>query len=317
MARLGKRPDWRRLLVVAAAVAATGAAHGRMATRSPIERGELFVPRPEYARASSLGFEAVLSDYYWLQAIQILGRERAGIGDRAPLLGRLIDVVTTLDPWVGHPYRFAAVWLTDSPESVLQANRLLERGIAHHPDDWRNRHYLGFNHFYYLGDDTTAAEVLEPAIGLPGAPRYLAVLVAKLRLHRDGLDTAATFLTELAAGTTDEYARAEYLKSLDEIEVERWARSLDEARERYRALHGRDITRVEDLLLGEKPLLRALPPAHPHFPGFRWEIDEESGRIVSSFYRSRYEPYLQGRDQERRERWRRQIEAEAGEREEG
>ena len=311
MARHGMRPGWRRLLVVAVALTATGMAHRDMDTTASIDRGELFVPRPEHARYSSLGFDAVLSDYYWLQAIQILGAERAGVGDRGPLLGRLIDVVTTLDPWVGHPYRFAAVWLTNSVEEVRQANRLLERAIAYHPDDWRNRHYLGFNHFFYLGDDATAAEVLETAVGLDRAPRYLAALVAKLRLQRGGLDTAATFLTELAASTPDEYARAKYLKALDEIEVERLARFLDEARETHRERSGRDIERVEELLLGERPVLRALPSAHPHFAGFRWILDEESGRIVSSFYGARYRPYIQKSDEERRQRWRRQLEAEA------
>jgi hypothetical protein len=274
-----------------------------MDASSTLERGERFVPTPAHARVSSLGFDALLSDYYWLQAIQILGTERAGVGERAPLLGRLIDVVTSLDPWVGHPYRFAAVWLTDSPESVRQANRLLERGIAHHPRDWRNRHYLGFNHFFYLGDDAAAADVLETAVGLPKAPRYLATLVAKLRTEGGGLETAATFLTQLAANTPDEYARAEYLKSLDEIEVERRARFLDEAREQYRERNGRDIDQIEDLLLGASPVLRALPSAHAQFPGFRWTLDEDSDEIVSSFYRARYRPYVHWMDAARRRRW--------------
>jgi hypothetical protein len=294
------RRDWRPLAIAAIAMAVTGASHRGMDGSSPLERGELFVPTPAHARASSLGFDALLSDYYWLQAIQILGAQRAGVGDSAPLLGRLIDVVTTLDPWVGHPYRFAAVWLTDSPESVRQANRLLERGIAHHPRDWRNRHYLGFNHFYYLGDDTAAAEVLETAVGLPKAPRYLAALVAKLRMEGGGLDTAATFLTELAASTPDERARAEYLKALDEIEH---ARFLDQAREQYRERNGRDIEQVEDLLLGTSPVLRSLPPAHVQLPGFRWTLDEDTDLIVSSFYRARYRPYVHWRDEARRRSW--------------
>ena len=76
------------------------------------------MPRPEQVRASTLGFDALVADYYWLQTVQIVGGERAGIGDKAPLVARLLDVVTTVDPWVGHPYRFGAVWLTDSAESV-------------------------------------------------------------------------------------------------------------------------------------------------------------------------------------------------------
>ena len=89
------------------------------------------------------------------------------------MIASLIELVTGLDPWVDHPYRFAAIWLSDAPESVRRANRLLEKSIAYHPLDWRNRHYLGFNHFYHLGDARRAADVLEPAVGLAGAPNYL------------------------------------------------------------------------------------------------------------------------------------------------
>jgi hypothetical protein len=220
-----------------------------------------------------------------------------------PLIARLIDVVTTLDPWVGHPYRFAAVWLTDSLESVYEANRLLRRGISYHPREWRNRHYLGFNHFFYLGENARAADIIETAIGLPRAPRYLAPLVAKLKQERDGLETAAAFLAGLAEETQDPYARAEYLKALDEVETERRARLLDQARIVYVKTFGRDITRVEDLVDGARPVLRALPSAHPHFGGFAWEIHEDTGEIVSSFYGARYRPREHWVDRQRRERW--------------
>jgi hypothetical protein len=294
--------------LAALAAAAAGAAHGAMDTASPVERGELFVPELRQARASSLGFANLLADYYWLQAVQIVGGEHRDVHAHAPVLARLIQLVSDLDPWVDHAYRFAAVWLTDSVESVERANALLERGIAYHPRDWRNRHYLGFNHFFYLGDDLTAAAALEGALGLPGAPRYLGALVAKLRLERDGLETAATFLAELARSTEDGYARAEYLKALDEVETERSARLLDAARAEYRRRHGRDIARVAELAAGPRALLRALPPAHPVHAGFEWELDE-GGEIVSSFYGHRYEPHVHENDRERRESWKRQVEA--------
>jgi hypothetical protein len=277
-----------------------------MDTASRLGEGEVFVPRPSRVRFSTLGFDAVIADYYWLLAVQILGGARANIDGASELVARLIDVVTTLDPWVGHPYRFAAIWLTDSLESVEAANRLLERGIAYHPDDWRNRHYLGFNHFFYLGDEQAAADAMTPALGLPGVPRYLGGLVAKMRAGHGGLETSASFLASLAANTEDEYARVEYLKALDEVATERRARRLDEAREEFRRRNGRDIERVEDLLLGSAPVLRALPPAHPQFREFRWELDPDSGEIVSSYYEGRYEMRIQASDRERRERWRQQ-----------
>jgi len=301
----------RRLVVLLVAVATTAAAHSRMDAAAKGTQGDVFVPRPAQARVSTLGFDALVSDYYWLRAVQIVGRERRGLGERSGMMARLIDLVTTLDPWVGHPYRFAAIWLVNSVDEVRAANRLLERSIAYHPRDWRNRHYLGFNYFFYLGDDSRAADWIETAVGLPHAPHYLGGLVAKLRLERDGLETAGAFVASLAESTDDEYARAAYLKALDEIETERRARRLDVARAEYRRRHGRDITRPEDLLRGPNPLLSALPQAHPHFPQFRWEIDPETNEIVSSFYGFRYSPRIQASDRQRREQWRRQVEAEA------
>ncbi len=268
--------------------------------RSGSARGDVpFVPRPEVARALSLGFDALVSDLYWLQAVQIVGSSDVP-SQHAAVLAQLIDVVTTVDPWVDHPYRFAAVWLTDSAARVQKANEILERGIAHHPDEWRNRFHLGFNHFFYLGDEATAADVLEEAAAFPEAPVYLSRLVARLRASSGGLETAGAFLLELIRESSDPYARAEYEKALDEVETERRARFLDEARRRFQERHGRDIGAVEELAQGPAPVLRALPP-EPN--GWEWVLDAESGRIVSSFYRRRYEPALHASDRERRDRW--------------
>jgi hypothetical protein len=301
-----------RLAVLVLAVTAAGLAHSRIPPVSRFGEGEVFVPRPEQARLSSLGFLALVADLHWLHAVQIVGGERGAVERHAPLLSRLLDVVTALDPWVDHPYRFAALWLTDSPERVRFANRLLARGIAYHPREWRNRHHLAFNHFYYLAEEARAAEVLEPALDLPGAPAYLGPLVAKLRVGSGGLDATALFLAQLVRDADDEYKRAEYLKELDEVQVERWARSLDAARERFRARAGRDISAVEELVRGPAPVLPALPPAHPHLEGFAWQLDPESGAIVSSYYRGRYALRIHPFDRARRERWRTAPPAEAG-----
>jgi hypothetical protein len=303
---------WWRWIAAVLAVAATVGVHSLMNTATRIDRGQLFVPEPEHARLSSLGFDTAIADYYWLQALQLVGGERGDTRKDAPLIGELIDVVTSLDPWVGHPYRFAAVWLTDSEASVRAANRLLRRGIAHEPLDWRDRYHLGFNYFFYLEENLRAAEVLEEALPLEGVPNYLGALTARLRLSHGGLEMAAAFLADLARTAQDEYARAEYLKALDEIETERRARYLDAAREEYWRRHGKDIESVEDLCRGPDAVIPQLPAAHPQFDFYEWTLDEKSGQIVSSYYGTRYELHSTPRDAERRERWRRLREQRAG-----
>ena len=104
--RVSKGVAWR-LGVLALAVTTTGFAHARMDTASHLEESELWIPDPDRASFSTFGFDALLSDYYWLMTIQLVGGERGRTEQHASLIGRLIDNVTTLDPWVDHPYRFA------------------------------------------------------------------------------------------------------------------------------------------------------------------------------------------------------------------
>jgi hypothetical protein len=272
--------------------------------------GEAFVPDPGLARLAAVGFEALVADFYWMRAVQIVGSKNGATG-RSHQIGRLLDVVTTLDPWVDHPYRFAALWMTDDAAAVRHANRLLERGIEHHPDSWLNRFYLGFNHFFYFGETAEAAVVLEPAVGMPGAPRYLGRLVARLRSEAGGgeIEAAAAFLRELHRHTDDPYVRAEYEKALDEIEVERRARLLDAARKEFQRRHGRDITSVEELARGPKRVLRALPP-EPN--GWEWKLDE-NGEIVSSYVGHRYSLRIDGTNRLRIQRFHERSEESAGE----
>jgi len=288
-----------RGLAFALLAAGTAAAHAHIATQEQTEGGELWVPLPELARIASVGFQNVVSDYHWLQALQVVGGSAGDPSQHGSLLGRLVDVVTTLDPWVEYPYRFAAVWLTDSEASVRKANALLEKAIAHHPDDWRNYYYLGFNRFFYLEENEAAAEVIEKAASLPGSPRYLPRLVARLRAGGDGLETSAGMLATLVESAQDPFEKAAYEKALDEVETERRARVLDAARAEFQRRTGRDLTRVEQLVEGPTPVLRSLPR---ELHGWEWEIDPRSGKLVSSYYHARYEPLLQSMARKERDR---------------
>jgi hypothetical protein len=297
------------VLVLAAAIAGAVAIQGSIDVPPRAERGDAFVPRPEVARLSALGFATALADYYWLQAVQIVGGSRRP-EDHGTVLGRYVDVVTTLDPHVGHPYRFAAVWLTGSQADVRHANMLLRRSFDPHPEEWRNRFYLGFNHFYYLAEWEEASQWLEAASRLRGAPPYLGRLAARLRAQEGGLDVAEAMIRELARASEDPWRRESYEEMLAEIETERRARLLDAARAAFRARHGRDLSRVDELLAGPEPILRRIP-REPHGAG--WAIDPETRQIVSTHYGRRYQPLRDGPEMRRHlYGWAIEDEAEAG-----
>ena len=295
------RTGWKRAIAALAIASAIGWAEARLPDAPSQAAEAAFVPDPALARLAAVGFEALLSDYYWMRAVQIVGSTEGPVG-RSHQIGELIDVVTTLDPWVDHPYRFAALWMTDDAAAVRKANELLERGIEHHPDKWLNRFHLGFNHFFYFGENEEAAAALGPAVAMPGAPRYLGRLVARLRSEAGGgeIEAAATFLQELLRQNPDPYKRAEYEKALDEIEAERRARLLDAARAEFERRHGRDIRAVEDLVNVAPRVLRRLPP-EPH--GWEWVLDPESGKIVSSYIGHRYSVRIDGTNRQLLERF--------------
>lgn len=279
-----------RTAIAVVALGATLAAHARVPGSAPGSERDPVVPEPDVVRVASLGFDSLLADFYWLRAVQVVGAARSNPARHAALLQRLAEVVVALDPWVDHPYRFAALWLSDDPETVQAANRILERGIAYHPTDWRNRFYLSFNHFFHLGDAEAAAIELERALGLPGAPVYFGRLVIRLRSEGGDLDAAATYLEQMFATASDDWHRIEYERALVEIETERRARRLDVARERYREQNGFDIQRVEDLAWGPHAVLWELP-GEPNGAG--WTIDETSNEIVSRQYHRRYRVHFQ------------------------
>jgi len=297
---------FRSWIVLIIAACCTGWAHARGPLEARAERGERFVPSPGVAKLAALGFDALVADYHWLQAVQIVGGSEIVEISHAHHIAKLVDVVTTLNPHVGHPYRFAAVWLDHDEELVREGNRLLRRAIEFHPDDWRQYFYLGFNHFFHLGEFEEAARVLEQAMDLAGAPAYLPRLVARLRSETQDIEVAEVFLRELLQDTREEDARAQLQVALDEIEIEYKARHLDRARQVYRTLNGTDIGSVEDLVRGSRAVLDRLPSPEPDgIPrslsrGSVWILDPETDRIVSSYLGSRYEVHFSAADRRAR-----------------
>jgi hypothetical protein len=298
-----------RWLGCALVALATALVHASMSTPSAAASGRMRVPTPARARALSFGFEPVIADYYWIQALQV-GGDSEHPEHRNETLSALMDLVTGLDPWVDHPYRFAALWLNGNLDEVHHANRLLEKGIAYHPRDWTDRFYLGYNLFFYLEDNAAAANALEEAIHLPGAPYYLGSFVTRLRASEDSLDTAVLFLQQLIAQTDDEYAKADYLDIFDEVETERRARMLDRARAEFSRRQGRDIHAPAELWSGPLRVLANAPPAHPERAGFSWKLDA-SGEIVSTFYGHRYRIHRDPSDEAERKSFRVQREGAA------
>jgi hypothetical protein len=149
----------------------------------------------EHVRRLSPGLEGVMADVYWLRTVQYFGSQKAfAVETRFDLLEPLIDITTKLDPRFELAYRYGAVFLAEPypngagrPEAAV---RLLEEGARANPSSWRIRQDIGFFLFFFLHDARKAAEVLQDASRLPGAPYWLQSSAADFLQKGGERDTA-------------------------------------------------------------------------------------------------------------------------------
>ena len=141
----------------------------------------------ETVRRMSLSFNGLVADWYWMRALQYVGTKVLNIPEHLQLdnlgqldlrlLGPFLDAATTLDPQFMEPYQYAAIVL---PEVDLQeAIRITKKGIAANPAAWRLYQHLGYI-YWQQGDFQGAGEAYGQGSALPGAPRWMEAMKARM-----------------------------------------------------------------------------------------------------------------------------------------
>ena len=137
----------------------------------------------------SLGFEGLIADWYWMQALQYLGDKIVKNQDakisldnlqalNPRLLYPLLDNATDLDPKFISVYEYGAVVLPAIDKE--QAIKFLKKGIADNPNEWRLYQHLGYI-YWRLGDFESASEIYTKGASVPKAPPFLKMMAAKTK----------------------------------------------------------------------------------------------------------------------------------------
>lgn len=169
----------------------------------------LYIKGPA-AKRMSLGFNALIADWYWMRSLQYVGRkstkvERLRLDNLSELdlklLAPLLDTAATLDPQFMAVYEYGAVVLpivsdADRDEDSIA---LLQKGIAANPQAWRLYHHLGYIH-WQRGDYKAASEAYGAGSRIAGAPSWMRNMEANM----------------MAQGATPEFAREVYRRMHDE-----------------------------------------------------------------------------------------------------
>lgn len=248
---------------------------GRWQARRSTQAG--FVLPSKFSRILAVGYKGLLSDFQMLKTITFYGervvlQEQLSEDDVLYIVAGL-DAVTDLDPYFLDPYIFTEGVLAWDAGNLDEANRILSRGMEARPEDWQIPFFIGFNYFYFLGDNATGAEYLMRASRLPGAPDFLSPLAARLGYYGGKAKTAIMFLQGILAQTSDEGLRTRL--SLRLLALKR-ADAIEEGLEAFKLGEGRMPVALPELVA--KGYLETLP-LDPY--GGQWVI-LENGRVFSS-----------------------------------
>ena len=235
-----------------------------------------YLPKGDYLKFASLGYNQLVADLLWLNTVQVMGDKGAERRD-AEWLYQAYDVITTLDPQSDYVYQIGGVFLGVLSGRADLAVPLFEKGTRANPDSWRLQFYLGFNQFYYLGHFKEAAEAMAKAAALPGRPDYVQLLAARLYAEAQEPALALEFLGRMYEDSKDEQVRAQLLERMKEVMIERDVRLLDQAVEQFAARYHRPPQVLADLVAGG--VMAALPrePLGGHY-----YIDPSDHQVKSS-----------------------------------
>ena len=198
---------------------------------------------PRSARRLALGFNGLAADWYWLRALQYVGRKMTAheggiqIDDLGPLqlhaLAPLLEQATTLDPQFIAAYQYGAIVLPAVDAEA--AARLVEKGIRENPRAWRLHASLGYAR-WQQGRFEEAAEAYRAGARVEGAPPWMSAMAAQMSAKGGSRETARAIYEVLLRTTDDEqmkllaFRRLVQLQSLDEQDALR--RLLSAQRER-------------------------------------------------------------------------------------
>lgn len=259
------------MLALAAAAAALRAGAASSAPAAP-DSGMEVPPIPaEVARPLAIGFGSLLSDFTFIEAIQLLALRKTSFTSEqsAPFdrqLRRLLEYATDVDPHFAGAYRFTGTGLAHETVDgkamgVIATVQILEKGVREVPDDWHIPFLLGYMQANYLGEFAQAAHNLSLAAKEPGAPPYMALLATRVAAQGGQISTALALAQTMLAQANEDETRKQWQQRVLLLKMEQDLERIEAAMARYRSERGAPPPSLQALV--DAGYLRAIPP-EPH-----------------------------------------------------
>jgi hypothetical protein len=205
----------------------------------------------------TLGFRNFLADIVWMEAVQVAGK-RVMTPAEYDGLYELLTIEANFDPKFEIPYLLGGLVLGESPDHGHEALRILGRGKAEFPRDWRFPFYMGFTHYFSLGDAAAGGMAVAEAARLPGSAAYLPGLASRMLSEAKEPEAALRLLEPIVRQESDPARRAVLERRIREVTVERDLQMLERAVGKYREQTGNLPAELSDLV--REGIVATIPP---------------------------------------------------------
>jgi len=203
----------------------------------------------QFVGPMSLEFKGLASDFLLFKFMTFIGGQASQINkfdDKYwTYITNTLGTITDLDPYFWDAYLFAEMFLTWQAGKIEAANELLLKARQYRTDDYRVPYYLGFNYYYFLKDNVTAARYFMEASKLPGSHYYLASLAARLSVYSLEHRVGIIFLKEMIGQTKDKRIQNEFRLRIEALEI---MEGLEQKVSEYEKNHTKRLSALTELV---------------------------------------------------------------------
>ncbi len=249
----------------------------------------LYLPKGEYVKIIAMGFDSFMADLLWIRAIQYFGGHFM-FDSKFPVIDRLLEVITTLEPTFQEVYTFGAMVLHDEMHQREKAIALLDRGIENNPNSWHIAYDKGFLWFEELrsSKDTTfqvmaaqkAMEAYSLATTKPDCPDFVGRIVIQMKYEAGWKDLAREMWRqklEEAEKNGDKLAASIYRDKLLKDKYQEIVLPVIQALYKYYQKYKKGPPQLSDLV--KEGFIDRIPP--DPLTGEPLQFDPRTGRVWS------------------------------------
>ena len=240
----------------------------------------LYVRSPEFMKRAALSYRAVAADIYWIRAIQHYGGTNLSTdaNKQYDLLYPLLDLTTTLDPYLDIAYGFGAIFLAEPYPGGAgrpdEAIALLQKALRAQPDTWRFAEDIGFVHYWWRQDYPAAADWFERASRMHDAPNWMKPLAAVTLAQGGNRVSSRTLWTQVMTDAGADWLKVQARFRLTQLDAMDAIDALQRAVEVYHARVGAWPQSWQDMVRAGH--LRGIPIDSTGHP---FRVDPASGVV--------------------------------------